>query len=160
MNRAVRQFVYDVVQRFPQDGKKVLELGAYDVNGSVRDIFFSSDYIGIDKRSGPGVSYVCNVHDAASIGFRFDTVVCLEMLEHDTSPAATMSSAFAVLLKGGLFICTTRGIGYGLHDEPEDYWRFTHHGLRLLMENAGFHVIETINHTESKGVFGYGFREN
>lgn len=159
MNDAVRQYVSTVVERHPQTGKAVIELGSCDVNGNVRDLFSSAaNYIGIDQREGPNVDHVCNAHDADTLGQAVDTVLCLEMLEHDTDPLATMAAAFTVLVHGGLFICTTRGIGYGLHDEPEDYWRFTHHGLRLLMEQAGFQVVESINHPESKGVFGYGFR--
>jgi len=28
-----------------------------------------------------------------------------------------------------------------MHDEPNDYWRFTKFGLRYLFENVGFKII-------------------
>ena len=139
----------------------MIEFGSYDVNGIIRDLFSAAaTYTGIDKRPGPGVDAVCNTHEAVKIGMAFDTVVCCEMLEHDIDPQMTVDSAFDVLVKGGLAIFTTRGIGYGLHDAPEDYWRFTQYGLQQLMQKAGFEDIEVIDHAESKGVFGFGFRKH
>jgi hypothetical protein len=44
------------------EGKRVLELGSYIVNGSLRDIilkFGPKEYIGVDIVPGPGVDVVC-----------------------------------------------------------------------------------------------------
>ena len=44
-------------------GKRVLDVGSYDVNGSVRDgieMLGCAEYIGVDMRDGPGVDEVCD----------------------------------------------------------------------------------------------------
>ncbi len=159
MNSSVRHYVKTVIERYPQAGKRVLEIGSYDVNGNVRDLFAdAASYLGIDKRPGPNVDVQIDIHTKGGHWTKFDTVLCLEMLEHDTHPYDTLETAWSVLDYGGRVIVTTRGIGYGLHDTPEDYWRFTEYGLRLLMDDAGFQDIEVSDHTESKGVFGCGMK--
>lgn len=168
MNQAVRDFVGMVVERQAGliRGARVLEIGSYDVNGTVRDLFEEAgcaSYLGIDKRPGPGVDRVMDAHDVEYIEDEFSIVVTTEMLEHCDDPltlAEEISTAWSRRppKKKRLLIATTRGIGYGLHDEPEDYWRFTAHGLRLWFRKAGFEPVEVIDHVESKGVFGYGTR--
>ena len=66
-------------------GKRVIEAGSMDVNGTVRphaETLGPASYTGIDMRDGPGVDQVM---DAAEIPGRlgyFDTVISTEMLEH------------------------------------------------------------------------------
>lgn len=63
---------------------RVLELGSYDFNGTVRDFFSEADaYLGVDWRSGPGVDCVRLAHEVGYGDRHFDTVVTTEMLEHD-----------------------------------------------------------------------------
>lgn len=63
-------------------GRRVLEVGSFNVNGSVRDYFSACDYTGIDWRPGPGVDVVTLAHEAV-FAAAFDTVISASMLEHD-----------------------------------------------------------------------------
>ena len=38
---------------------KVLEVGALDINGSVRKLFTDCDYTGVDIAEGPGIDLAC-----------------------------------------------------------------------------------------------------
>lgn len=69
---------------------RTVEIGSYNHNGSVRDLFqpISSRYIGIDVIPGRGVEYVGNITEEATLkdfvdnyGY-FDTVLTTETLEH------------------------------------------------------------------------------
>lgn len=66
-----------------KDGGKALEVGSYDINGSVRFHFQNfSEYIGVDWRAGPSVDKVCFAHEMA-FDHKFDVVISSSMLEHD-----------------------------------------------------------------------------
>jgi ubiquinone/menaquinone biosynthesis C-methylase UbiE len=65
------------------------------------------EFTGIDIMDGPGVTKVGNAH--ALDDFRpscFDLVLCMNVIEHDTDPAATIKEARRVLKKGKPFILT------------------------------------------------------
>lgn len=46
-------------------GLRILEIGSYDVNGSVRKFFPESVYTGVDLCAGPGVDLVGFGHEVA-----------------------------------------------------------------------------------------------
>src|SRR2546422_3537443 len=62
--------------------KRVLEVGSYNINGSVREHFTLCDYTGVDWRPGPGVDVIALAHDM-NFEQPFDVVVSAQMLEHD-----------------------------------------------------------------------------
>jgi methyltransferase family protein len=135
----------------------VLELGSFDVNGSVRPLFADRakfpSYLGIDARPGPGVDLVMDASKLV-LNDRFNIVVTTEMLEHAVF-WLVLSEAWRVLIPGGWIIITTRGIGYPRHDYPSDYYRFTKEGLDKALELSGFRVIESEEHPTDKGVFAF-----
>lgn len=67
-------------------GKKIIEVGAYDVNGSLRPIIESwaepAEYIGVDIVRGPGVDVVCMAEKMINVfgKERFDIVICTNSL--------------------------------------------------------------------------------
>ena len=56
-----RDFILKVKEKYPEffKGKKVLDIGSLDINGSARDFFEDCDYTGIDVGEGKGVDIVC-----------------------------------------------------------------------------------------------------
>lgn len=121
----------------------VLEIGSYNVNGSVRDLFFGR-YVGLDIREGPGVDVVA---DIVKEGWyragpdKFMTVIATEVLEHVTDPWKAVERMYDCLLPGGLAIVSVPFL-WNFHDYPSDYWRLTPPGLELLFERAGFEEID------------------
>ena len=55
-------------------GKDTLEVGSYNVNGTVRDLF-NGPYVGLDMRKGPGVNVVADSYDMPFPDGRFEVVV-------------------------------------------------------------------------------------
>lgn len=95
-------------------GMRILEIGSYDVNGSVRPIFAGAAYHGIDLRPGPGVDEVA---DGATYdgGEAYDLVVTTEALEHAALPRALIDTAWRALRPGGRLILTAAGTGRDPH---------------------------------------------
>lgn len=133
----------------------VLDVGSYDVNGNVRGLFGGARYVGIDMRPGPNVDRVVDAHDLVETfgPESFDTVVCCEMLEHDPEFWTSLAQMGAVLKHGGRMLLTTRGIGFPLHEYPDDLWRFTVSAGRRLGAIAGLVDVEVTEDMQAPGIF-------
>jgi SAM-dependent methyltransferase len=83
-------------------------------------------------------------------GARFDTALCLEVLEYVPEPAAALRELARVLAPGGTLILSAPF----LHrvDAERDLWRFTDHGLRHLLEAGGFEVSRLEPQAHALGV--------
>jgi SAM-dependent methyltransferase len=153
---SVLRFVGEVVHADEVEGKDVLEVGSYDVNGSPRGILAKYEprsYVGVDMRAGPGVDEVC---DAVALverfgEERFDLVVSTEMLEHVENWRAVISNVKRVLRPGGVLILTTRSPGFPLHEYPGDFWRYTVGDMRKIF--ADVRIVTVAKDPEVPGVF-------
>lgn len=67
----------------------------------------------------------------------FDNVLCVEVLEHTSSPAEFMAELARVLKPGGALILTVPWSARR-HHVPYDFQRFTREGLAVLLEKSGF----------------------
>lgn len=141
-------------------GKRVLEVGSYDVNGSVRPILGAHDpmsYIGVDISDGPGVDVVANVGDLPGMyPDGFDTVVTTEMLEHVEDWRAAMYALAALVKTGGHLVLSTRSPGFPYHPYPIDCWRYPPPLMREILTALGFKVSVCIDDWEQSGVFAIG----
>jgi SAM-dependent methyltransferase len=70
----------------------------------------------------------------------FDTVFSSQVLEHVPEPAQMVAELARVLKPGGHLILTAPHV-WGVHEEPDDYFRFTGYGLAHLARRAGLEVV-------------------
>ncbi len=79
------------------------------------------------------------VGDALALPFdtnSFQLVLSQETMEHVSDPFQAVREMGRVLKTDGvLYLQVPFVLGY--HPDPEDYWRFTHAGVRRLIEQAG-----------------------
>lgn len=121
-------------------GKRVLEVGSLNVNGSIRATIESQEpalYWGVDIEPGPGVDEVISVHDLIKRfgAEKFDLVISTEMLEHVEDWRDALRNLKAVVKVGGTLILTTRRPGFPRHCHPHDHWRFTPRLLRRALDD-------------------------
>lgn len=104
-------FVARVKQQFPQyfKGRKVLEVGSLDINGSVRQFFEDCSYTGVDLGEGKGVDLVSKGEDLTFPDNHFDVAISCECFEHN--PEWVRTFANMVRMTSGLIImtCATTG---------------------------------------------------
>jgi hypothetical protein len=106
-------FINNVRTFFPAffNGKKVLEIGSLNVNGTVRIFFENCDYLGIDVGTGPGVDRVCAGQDFPGKAQEFDVIVSTEVFEHTEQWDAIFLNMLRMLKRDGLltFTCASHG---------------------------------------------------
>jgi hypothetical protein len=88
-----------------------LEVGSYDVNGSVRKFFPNADYVGVDLIQGPGVDLVCEGDKIPHQDNNYHITISCECFEHNPSWAETFINMYRMTKDGGLviFTCATTG---------------------------------------------------
>ncbi len=92
-------------------GGRVLEIGSYDVNGTIRSLFAgSAEYVGVDLTEGPGVDVVSLGHEYTSDTL-FDAAISGECFEHDPHWVDSLTNMIKLTRPGGLvaFSCASRG---------------------------------------------------
>lgn len=78
---------------------------------------------------------VVDVCDMACIDNEtFDRIFMMEVLEHVKSPVDAVSECHRVLKPGGSLFLSVPFV-FEIHDRPNDYFRYTEHGLELLLKN-------------------------
>jgi SAM-dependent methyltransferase len=105
--------------------------------------------VGIDAASGSHVEVYGLVDALPFADTTFDTVLCTEVLEHAEDAECAVKEIFRVLMPGGHALVTVPFL-YPVHEAPHDYTRFTHYGLRNLLERQGLEVLSV----EAKGGAG------
>jgi SAM-dependent methyltransferase len=156
MHGSVMAYLRRMVTRGEVQGKDVLEVGSYNVNGTPRDVFipFSpKQYLGVDQGAGPGVDRVLEASNLTlALGENaFDVVISTEMLEHAQHWRQAVSNLKAVTKPGGLLFVTTRGPGFPYHGFPHDHWRFTVEDFKRIF--GDMEILDVSKDPEAPGVF-------
>ncbi len=137
-------------------GRDVLEVGARDVNGSIRPFVESltpARYVGVDIELGPMVDEVVDATglvDRFGVG-SFDVVLTTEMLEHVRDWPTVVSNLKRVLRPNGILLVTTRSLGFPYHGYPFDFWRYEPDDMRAIFADLDVLAVET--DTDAPGVF-------
>ena len=114
----------------------ILEIGSGDTNKnqSAEQIFPNAKvFVQTDVNNSYGHKHL-DITSAIQIEEKFDLVLCTNVLEHifDIKPAIKNLS-YLLKEKGHLVVSVP--FIYPLHDEPEDFWRFTEHALKKLFSD-------------------------
>ena len=102
----------------------------------------ASEYVGVDVVENPVAELRGSVEALPVEDASFDVVLCTQVLEHCDDPAQAVRELRRVTAPGGRVLASTHGVQV-YHPSPEDYWRWTHAGLRrLFTENASWQSVE------------------
>ena len=146
-----------VQQMLPVNLENVLEVGSLNVNGSAREYFKAFMWMGIDIVDGKDVDIVMNGHDIVKNSEWknfFDTVVCMNTLEHDDKFWLSLQGINYALKKGGYFLFAEPTYDFPIHRHAKDYWRILEDGLREVIFE-GYEIID-VEEVVSKIVDGKG----
>lgn len=156
MHESVLKFVTQNTKMREVQGKKVLEIGSLDVNGTVRPHlvkFKPKEYVGMDIREGNGVDIVwCGELLLRKFPKNsMDMVISTETLEHVKDWKVCISNMKQVCREDGIILLTCRSFGFGEHKEPDDYWRFEWSDLSIIFSDFYIWILE--KDSEIPGMF-------
>jgi len=145
-----RQGLYEFLEenylKIPE-GASVLSVGS---GGEINDLLeeyarkcsFKILSIDIDPKRRPDIIGDICAYDIGES--KFDVVVMGEVLEHLHSPQAGLDNIYRSLKPKGRLLLTVPFI-LPIHDSPYDYFRFTRHGLELLLKKFSLADIRERN---------------
>ena len=122
------------------NGKRILEVGSYNVNGSLRYVIGLADiadYTGADIVEGPGVDIVCPAEKLVDkFGKdKFDIVVSTCVLEHIIDWKTAVSNIKNVCKPGGMIMIILPS-KWPFHEHPNDFWRYQLEDVRNIFSDC------------------------
>lgn len=117
MHPEARHFLGFIVAHYPEyfRNKRVLDVGAGDINGNNRMYFTNCEYHGNDVYPSPNVTIVSKTCDLPFEDHSFDTIISSECFEHDMYYAESLQRIVRMLKPGGLFLFTCATTGRAEH---------------------------------------------
>lgn len=136
-------------------GKRVLEVGSYETNGSLRPLIESyrpAQYTGVDIQDGPGVDVICKAEDILEVFGKesFDVLISTELLEHIQDWRKAINNFKDVCKTDGIILVTTRSYGCPYHGHPYDFWRYEIDDMKRIFSDC---IIEKLDKDPLSGVF-------
>lgn len=124
----------------------VLSIGSgddADRQGSHYRDYFTSAKSYTTSEVTEGCDLVIDVMNPGKLGRKWDAIFCSGVLEHVEDPVAALDGMRSLLRKQGTLLL---GVPFrqAIHRAPEDFWRWTEYGLRVLLFRNGFVVDEIV----------------
>lgn len=127
-------------------GKRVIEVGSFDVNGSLRyivELMEPSEYIGVDIKEGPGVDIICPGENLVDQFGResFDVVISTCVLEHTRDWRSNISNIKNICKPKGTILIIVP-IDWPYHEWPFDFWRFKRKDIEEIFSDCSILTLE------------------
>lgn len=127
----------------PTKPLSVLDVGAFDVNGTYKPIFKKNEweYDGLDIEPGPNVDVVVSDLYNWQLAKTYDLVISGQTLEHVELFWLTWREMVKVTKPGGLLFLIVPSVGPE-HRHPVDCWRFYKDGMTALAKAENLELLE------------------
>lgn len=133
------------------DGKniRVLDIAPQDWAGA-RAFYYQSNIETLDIDPDSNADYIADIthcNQTLIADETFDVVIMTEVLEHTLNPFDAANEVYRILKKGGVLVMTTP-FNFRIHGPLPDCWRFSIHGLRVLLSK--FETVDIQEHGEER----------
>ena len=133
----LHKYIAEELKEYGTNKIKVLNVGS----GGLTEQYLKSKSnitlksLDIDVKRNPDfVNDITQLENFTNLGFKADLVCCFEVLEHIKFPEKAISNIYRLIDKDTKVILSVP-FNFPIHDEPNDYFRFTKFGLQHLFQN-------------------------
>jgi SAM-dependent methyltransferase len=127
-------------------GKAVIEVGSYDVNGSLRyivELLEPAEYMGTDIMKGPGVDIICPSENLVEMFGKesFDVVISTCTLEHTKNWKKAISNIKNVCKPNGIILIIVPSV-WRFHAYPYDFWRYKKEDIENIFSDCDILILQ------------------
>lgn len=139
--------IEDAVEAFAQSlprGAHLLDAGAGE--GRYKPWFPRLHYVGLDLAVGDTswnygrLDVIADLNELPFADATFDAALNIVTIEHLQEPLRALTEIARTLRPGAPFLLVAP-LEWEVHQAPHDYFRYTRHGMQLILEKAGFDRI-------------------
>ena len=119
-----------------KEGSKILDAGAGPC--PYKYLFSHCNYEATDFNDPHGLmDFVCSLDKIPKKDNSYDSIICVEVLEHVEFPQKVVNELHRVLKKNGTLYMTIPMM-WQLHQEPYNFFYFTKYGIESILKQSGF----------------------
>ncbi len=135
LNMIDREDAFALIRAEAGPGKSFLDVGGR--KGERQTLADGFDYCILDLEPEGEATIAGDICGCPQVpSDSYDVVFSMNLLEHVADPWAAASEMVRIARPGGLLVHLAP-FAWRYHPFPEDYWRFSHSGLKLLFERTG-----------------------
>ena len=129
-------FIYTSIQKIKKKNNKTLNIGSGgDVENELKKYFNNIYSIDIDKKRNPNQTIdICDKNFIKKIKFKPNLICIFEVLEHTKDPNLAIKNIYRLLKKNDYCLASVP-FNFHIHDEPNDFYRFTYYGIKFLFKD-------------------------
>ncbi len=117
----------------------VLDVGGGKIK-RYASLFNYDKYIVLDINSENHPNIIASAERIPIEEKSIDSIVCTQVLGDVKEPVVVLKEFYRILKDNG-YVLFTESLLNELHDEPNDFWRFTKFGLKEIFEKSEFEII-------------------
>ena len=134
----------NIIKLSPYFGGRLLDVGCGQK--PYHNLFAVDDYIGMEidtpnNRHNKNVDVFYDGHTFPFLDDSFDGVLTNQVFEHVFNPSRFIEEIRRVLRPGGHLLLSAP-FSWDEHEQPYDFARYSSFGMRYILENNGFTIVE------------------
>lgn len=138
--------LFEEVERLKKEGRNnqiIIDIGCGIKPYQGHFAALARVYWGVDIETKFKIDVLAGIETLPFRNASADIVLCTQVLEHSRYPQRVLSEIQRVLKPGGITFISTHGV-YIYHPCPSDCWRWTHEGLKVVLEEAGLEAVRIL----------------